>query len=624
MRALCLALLAAVSAVAATSSPEPSAVWVSSHDGSDDNPGTSAVSPLRSVAAGLRAVARHRATALHIEGQHSLNETIRINANRVPGLLIDSWPGRPPPTLSGAAAVPRSAWVRDADHFSAPIMDSAIAQALLSEAAIYVGDRKSRRTMVRTATLHWKSPLPPPNEKRGFVYNETDLDPTWALDALSLRRWRVNVHHSWATAWHSVASVDAETHTILFQEDSPFPFGTEAYCAQGRWSIEGVPELPLVPGTWRISLDGSSGSTTLHYRPAPAETFPATVYVPVVPQLIEVAAQRATASVVLRNLQLELSASGPCSDRRGGTCSSDEAEDAYAAVQVSTSPHTIVQNLTLLDVGGYGLSVQGSSNCTIDRIAILGAGAGGVSLLRSDYSTVSNSWVRSFGRRQPAGVGVLMASSQHSVVEHCDISDGFFNGLAGGGTNNSGSYSTYRLNHVHSNGRESDDGICDFGGIHVANTGSTLPGPWITDNIFSNITSFANGGAGIYLDVSSVGMIVERNLAYDISYSGFHWNVNPGVTQPMSNPMTIRNNVFVLDRENEFYRRKGSLSNPAVTWHGHSPAFYEKNVHVINASTASSRGAWWGALPCAQNEKQLAGKPIPVRPQHRLFGFFEH
>ena len=621
-------LLAAVSAAAlsqsqAAASPEPSTVWVSSRDGSDDNCGTSMASPLRSVAAGLHAVARHDATALHIEGQHSLNETVRISANRTRGLLIDNWPGRPSPILSGAAAVPLSAWVRDGDHFSAPIMDTAIAQALLSEAAIYVGYHKSRRTMVRTSTLHWKSPLPPPNEKRGFVYSETDIDPTWALDPLSLRRWRVNVHHSWVTAWHSVARVDTETRTILFQEDSPFAFGTETYCAQGRWSIEGVPELSLTPGKWRISVDGSGGPTTLHYRPVPGESFPAAVHVPVVPQLIEVVAQSATAPVILQNLHLELSASGACGDRQGGTCSSDEAEDAYAAVQVSTSPYTIMQNLTLLDMGGYGLSVHGSSNCMIDRIIVLGAGAGGISLIRSDYSTISNSWVRGFGRRQPAGVGVLMASSQHSIVEHCDISDGFFNGLAGGGKNNSAAYSTYRFNHVHSNGRESDDGICDFGGIHVANTGSTLPGPAITDNIFSNITSFANGGAAIYCDVSAVGMTVERNLAYGISYSGFHWNVNPGVAQPMSNPMIVRNNVFVLDRENQFYKRKGRLSNPAVTWHGHSPAFYEKNVHVINTTAASSRGAWWGAVPCAQNEKQLAGKPIPVRPQHSLFNFFE-
>ena len=102
------------------SDAELSTVWVSSHDGSDENPGVSPAAPLRSVAAGLRTVVRHDATALRIEGQHSLNETIRI-ADRTHGLLIDSWPGRPPPTLSGAAAVPLSAWVRDGDHFSASV-----------------------------------------------------------------------------------------------------------------------------------------------------------------------------------------------------------------------------------------------------------------------------------------------------------------------------------------------------------------------------------------------------------------------------------------------------------------------------------------------------------------------
>ena len=78
---------------------------------------------------------------------------------------------------------------------------------------------------------------------------------------------------------------------------------------------------------------------------------------------------------------------------------------------------------------------------------------------------------------------------------------------------------------------------------------------------------------GIYLDVSSVGFTVARNLVYDVGGSGFHWNVNPGVEQPMANPAFVRGNVFVLDRDTAFYRGAGKFGSPAVTWHSHAPAW---------------------------------------------------
>jgi hypothetical protein len=140
---------------------------------------------------------------------------------------------------------------------------------------------------------------------------------------------------------------------------------------------------------------------------------------------------------------------------------------------------------------------------------------------------VRNSWVRGYGLRYPAGVGVSIVKSLKGTVAHCDISGGYYNGIIFGGTKDAGAYSRYELNRVHGNGHEADDGICDFGGIHGSNAGSLQP-IWITSNIFHNITAFENGGIGIYLDVSSTGVQVERNLVYDVTASALNWNVNPG------------------------------------------------------------------------------------------------
>ena len=50
-------------------------------------------------------------------------------------------------------------------------------------------------------------------------------------------------------------------------------------------------------------------------------------------------------------------------------------------------------------------------------------------------------------------------------------------------------------------------------------------------NIFHSITAYANGGSGMYFDVSSTGWQVSRNLVYNVTNAALHWNVNPGVLQ---------------------------------------------------------------------------------------------
>jgi len=103
--------------------------------------------------------------------------------------------------------------------------------------------------------------------------------------------------------------------------------------------------------------------------------------------------------------------------------------------------------------------------------------------------------------------------------------------MASGGTDDAGALSRYELNVVHDNESTDDaDGICDFGGIHLANGGSAEP-IFITSNIFANITAYHNGGSGVYMDVSSNGMQVARNLVYNVTAGAMDWNVNPGVLQ---------------------------------------------------------------------------------------------
>lgn len=168
-------------------------------------------------------------------------------------------------------------------------------------------------------------------------------------------------------------------------------------------------------------------------------------------------------------------------------------------------------------------------------------------------------------------------------MSHCDISGGLYNGIIFGSNKDSGAYSKYVFNIVHGNGHETDDGICDFGGIHGSAAGALLP-VYITSNIFHNVTAFQNGGSGVYLDVSTTGVQVERNLVFDVSSEVIDWNVNPGVPAlpypwPVgATPTRIVNNVFIADRDNAYGRDKAvkgrGNTNPAVTWTGYTPAVF--------------------------------------------------
>jgi hypothetical protein len=251
---------------------------------------------------------------------------------------------------------------------------------------------------------------------------------------------------------------------------------------------------------------------------------------------------------------------------------------APGVVNIGSSPGVYIMNYTARSVGGYGLTASHANGLEVERSAFFGCGAGGVHVQVSPGASIRNSYVRGFGERYPAGVGVVLTKSPNGTVAHCDISGGLYNGIVFGGTNDTGAGSRYELNVVHGNGHEADDGICDFGAIHGSNAGSLLP-IYITSNVFHNITAYQNGGNGIYLDVSSSGVQVERNLVYDVAAETVKWNVNPGVPAlpypwPSSaTPTRFVNNVLIAERDNEYGRLKAQKgrgnTNSAVQWTGY-------------------------------------------------------
>jgi len=138
---------------------------------------------------------------------------------------------------------------------------------------------------------------------------------------------------------------------------------------------------------------------------------------------------------------------------------------------------------------------------------------------------------------------------------------------------------------------------------------------FITSNIFEKVTAYANGGGGIYMDVSSAGYQVSRNLVHSVSAAPIIWNINPGVVQRQGPvPTRFTNNVLIANQDNDYYRSgangtRGRLhfwgqGNPVLDWIGHTTAELERNVLVVDNTGSPSRGEWFAGRPCAKDNAE--------------------
>ena len=592
--------------------PHLGAIYVSASRGSDSHSGATPAQALQTLAAGLSAVTKAHATKLLLDGTfHPSEQVVLSKWTAGTGLQVDKWPDRPVPVVSGGVPIPATAWTRSVQEPGVWQADvaGAVSAALDGGAAIYVDGE--RRAVARTPTLHWNSSLGPrfsAENKLGFVYAEGDIPASWSLAPEHLSRWRVAAFHSFNKAYHHVKSIDRANREIRFVGPSQFGYGDYTYCSKERYYFENVPEMTLQPGSghWR------SSATTLFYAPLRTEDMASVqVVVPVLEQILVVYAS----GVSLNNLIVEHSAGVPnCGNSTAsrGACDSDLAEMAEGAIALGAGATGVsLTNVTLRDVGGYGVKANSAPGLSIERAVFRGCGAGGALINSSPLASIQNSYVIGFGERYPGGVGIVLGNSPNGTVAHCDISGGLYNGIVYGGVNDAGAFQLFEFNHVHNNGHASDDGICDFGAIHGSNPNSTQP-IYIRNNLFHSIQAFQNGGNGIYMDAGSVGLEVSGNLVHNVTgasvvWNGGHMSGHPFPTADNSGTTKILNNVLISDRDNGYYQglMAGGQTerNAAINWNGFTPAQMQKNVIAVDSTNAPSRQAFFNGQPCASSPK---------------------
>ena len=142
---------------------------------------------------------------------------------------------------------------------------------------------------------------------------------------------------------------------------------------------------------------------------------------------------------------------------------------SVAALSAHNAKGAWFKDINAVRLGGAAIFGFTAPQLYVTRMHAIGLGAGGVTVFKSASAVVNNSYIVGYGLRIPAGEGISVKSSPFAIVSHNDISGGFYNGLAGDLSNDSGPYTRFEYNKVYDIGHSltGDTSICDYGGIHV-------------------------------------------------------------------------------------------------------------------------------------------------------------
>eukprot|EP00039_Didymoeca_costata_P004876 m.76773 g.76773 ORF g.76773 m.76773 type:complete len:696 (+) comp12578_c0_seq2:132-2219(+) len=586
-------------------------IYVSSSKGNDDNNGLSPNSPVQSIAAAMVVrKARMDVTAtVHVGcGLNQLQDGINIPGNTT----FTAWSANcssrmQPSTITGAVHITNLEWVSVQEGVYKTAIPKEY-QILLNTTFILINEK--RRVPVRTKTLYWTSPLVKgkgmPENQRGFVYNATDIPSSWDINPAALRYWTVHGYHSWTKSYHKVAYINRSASTIHFTEAAQFAYGDYTYCSQGRWAIEGAQELfpTKQSGQWKL-MEDDDGRVHLLYAPVESESIDETTSV-VVPNVNTLFTLKVgSGNIQFKNLEIGYTSSS-C---YGGPCDSDLASDVTAAIVANSVVDLSFVNVTAKHIGGTFLEYRGPPSLSpshksllVDTCVFVDIGASAV-FASSPKVVIRNNTINGFGQRYPAGVGVNVASSINSIIVHNDISNGYYNGIGISARNDTSAGLNISYNMIHNNGKESTDGICDYGGLHIGAT-NCKEKVYIHNNIIANITAFANGGVGLYTDVSSTGVDMRYNLVIGTISSQIQWHTQP-FTPPITNgvPQVYDNNIFIASRQNDHYEQTG---NYVLHWDSYTSAIYTRNIVYIDYRSASSYQQIFKGLSCNKSYPNLA------------------
>ena len=401
-----------------------------------------------------------------------------------------------------------------------------------------------------------------------LFFREGDFDPSWKNPASG----EVISYALWTDTHLKIQRVNAAERSLVFR----YPSGKALWGTEEKWwgsplyRIENVYEVMDLAGEWCLDQDAG----VVYYRPLPGET-PANVKViaPCLERAVVFRGEpgRPCANVVLRGVRI----ADANYDLRPGEVNDMQASIVVAAAVLMTEARDCaLEDCTVENVCGYAVEMRGATrDCAIRRCRLQHLGAGGVHLQGANWNQplnrravgceVSDCDIGDYGRDFASAVGILLRIAEDCKIVHNHVHDGYYTGISVGWNWGYSNVSTRNnliaWNHIHDIGKHV---LSDMGGIYTLGlqSGSVLRG-----NVIHDVQVRAYGGWGIYNDEGTSGMLVEKNLVYDVKHGGYNLNYGRG--------NTVRNNVFAFGEEYQISTYSGRNEQHFST------SFYNNIVH---------------------------------------------
>jgi hypothetical protein len=375
-----------------------------------------------------------------------------------------------------------------------------------------------------------------------------DIKPAWARGGVELVALQ-----AWAQTRNQIRGFDAASNIVTLAGNA-LP---DNHCeSDGRYYIENAPE-GLRPGQW--CQDEQTG--VVSYWPEPGEDAPsASITAPCLGDLLHLQGEenRPVRNIVFRRLVF----AGADWRWEGGS-----DIDYYAAVEIEAvfqarlADGCAVKDCLFTRLGGYAVEFgYGCQNNTVAGCEMFDLGAGGVKVGNDTWVTnveaaretlnfgnfIADNHIHHIGLVSAPAAGVLVLMSARSLIAHNEIDHTFYTAISVGWSSvwsNTGwvwrpdntpcRENVIEFNHVHDIGQGM---LSDMGGIYTL---GAQPGTIIRGNLIHDLSSFAYGASGLYLDEHSSCIRVESNVVYHCGI-GF---------SPNGTNNALDNNIFALNRD---------------------------------------------------------------------------
>jgi len=417
-----------------------------------------------------------------------------------------------------------------------------------------------------------------PIDAGGFYYKEGDIEE-WE----NLKDVRIVLYHSWETSMHYISSLDTNNCMVKFQ--SPAPWTTGYWEKKQRYYVENVFEGLDAPGEWYLNRQ----TNTLYYYPLPGEDM----------ETVEVIAPRLDVTLVnfkgrpeqeefiehicLKGLSFQ-HANAYLPEEMPN--SSQAAFNQQAAIMATGLRNSAIDNCEVAHVGEHGIWLR--AGCQDNRIFhchIHSLGAGGVRIgegsspetesLAALRNVIDNNFIHDGCYLFHGAIPVWIGRSSYNHVTHNELCDFDYTGISVGWSwgyaPSSANHNIIEYNHVHHLGN--GDGLSDSGGIYTL---GISPGTKVRYNLFHDLYSYpyVSHGSGIYPDEGTSEMLIENNIVYNTTTSGFF--------QHYGRENIVRNNIFAFS---------GEAAATRCREEDHISFYFEHNILICEHENMLSR-AW--------------------------------